>query len=58
MGVEPWEVESICITMDTWVRPEVETNPSKIEEEIEIVGFRDLGFKCPIIRIDHHYLTL
>ena len=54
-GVEPWEVEAICITMDTWVRPEVEANLSKIEEEIEIVGFRDLGFKCPIIRIDHHY---
>ena len=36
-GVEPWEVEAICITMDTHEYPEVETNVLKLRKRLKLL---------------------
>ncbi len=53
--ISPNEIDAIGIVMDTHIHNEVYCEPEKIEENIEIPIFRDLGFICPIHRIDHHY---
>ena len=53
--ITPQDVGAVGIVMDTHVHNEVYCNPEQIEENLEIPVFRDLGFNCPIHRIDHHY---
>ena len=47
----------MCIRdrLDSHVHNEIQYDPQKLTEVIEIPVFRDLGFRCPIHRIDHHY---
>ena len=54
-NITPQDVDAVGIVMDTHAHNEVYCEPEKIEEDVEIAPFRDLGFKCPIHRIDHHY---
>ena len=54
-NIIPSEVDAVGIVMDTYVHREVTSDASKVTEAIEIPIFRDLGFKCNIHRIDHHY---
>ena len=54
-NITPQDVGAVGIVMDTHVHNEVYCNPEQIEENLEIPVFRDLGFNCPIHRIDHHY---
>ena len=54
-NITPQDVGAVGIVMDTHVHNEVYCNPEQIEENVEIPVFRDLGFNCPIHRIDHHY---
>ena len=48
-NIIPSEVDAICIVEDT------PNSHGRTEELIEIPIFRDIGFVCPIHRIDHHY---
>tara|TARA_B100001250_G_scaffold163179_1_gene140314 strand:+ start:1818 stop:3326 length:1509 start_codon:yes stop_codon:yes gene_type:complete len=54
-NITPQDVDAVGIVLDTHVHNEVYCEVEKIEETIEIPPFRDLGFNCPIHRIDHHY---
>ena len=54
-NITPQDVGAVGIVMDTHIHNEVYCNPEQIEENLEIPVFRDLGFNCPIHRIDHHY---
>ena len=54
-NITPQDVGAVGIVMVTHVHNEVYCNPEQIEENLEIPVFRDLGFNCPIHRIDHHY---
>ena len=54
-NIKPWFVDAIAIVLDSHVHNEIQYDPQKLTEVIEIPVFRDLGFKCPIHRIDHHY---
>ena len=54
-NIKPQDVGAVGIVMATHVHNEVYCNPEQIEENLEIPVFRDLGFNCPIHRIDHHY---
>ena len=54
-NVKPWFVDAIAIVLDSHVHNEIQYDPQKLTEVIEIPVFRDLGFRCPIHRIDHHY---
>ena len=53
--ITPQDVGAVGIVMDTHAHNEVYCEVEKIEENVEISPFRDLGFNCPIHRIDHHY---
>ena len=53
-NIVPQEVDAIGIVMDSHVHNEVEYDPQKHTESVEIPVFRDLGFNCIIHRIDHH----
>ena len=53
-NIVPQEVDAIGIVMDSHVHNEVEYDPQKHTESVEIAVFRDLGFNCIIHRIDHH----
>ena len=54
-NIVPQEVDAVGIVMDSHVHNEVEYDPQKQTESVEIPVFRDLGFNCVIHRIDHHY---
>ena len=54
-NIKPWFVDAVAIVLDSHVHNEIQYDPQKLTEVIEIHVFRDLGFKCPIHRIDHHY---
>ena len=54
-NVKPWFVDAIAIVLDSHVHNEIQYDSQKLTEVIEIPVFRDLGFRCPIHRIDHHY---
>ncbi len=53
-NIIPQEVDAVGIVMDSHVHNEVEYDPQKQTESIDIPVFRDLGFECIIHRIDHH----
>ena len=52
---DPREVDAIGIVLDCHMYPRIQTDEKKLVEEIEIPVFRDIGYDCPIYRIDHHY---
>ena len=54
-NIKPWFVDAIAIVLDAYVYNEIDADVTKTSEVIEIPVFRDLGFKCPIHRVDHHY---
>ena len=63
-NIQPWFVDGVCIIMDCAgteyermgvVHQSIAINSKEISEVIEIPFFRDIGFRCPIHRIDHHY---
>ena len=49
-NIKPWFVDAIAIVLDSHVHNEIQYDPQKLTEVIEIPVFRDLGFKCPIHR--------
>ena len=63
-NIQPWFVDGVCIIMDCAgteyermgvVHQSIAINSKKVSEVIDIPFFRDIGFRCPIHRIDHHY---
>ena len=63
-NIQPWFVDGVCMIIDcagtvyerhSVVNEWIAINSQKVSEEIEIPFLRDLGFRCPIYRIDHHY---
>ena len=63
-NIQPWFVDGVCIIMDCAgtiyerhgvVNKWIKANSKEKSEVIEIPFLRDLGFRCPIHRIDHHY---
>ena len=63
-NIKPWFVDGVCIIMDCAgteyermgvVHQSIAIDSNQVSEVIEIPFFRDLGFRCPIHRIDHHY---
>ena len=63
-NIQPWFVDGVCIIMDCAgteyermgvVHQSIAIDSNQVSEVIEIPFFRDLGFRCPIHRIDHHY---
>ena len=54
--IEPSDVDAVCVVLDCQDYAGIlKLDVHKVHEEIEIPFFRDLGFSCPIHRIDHHY---
>ena len=63
-NIQPWFVDGVCMIIDcagtvyerhSVVNEWIAINSKKVSEEIEIPFLRDLGFRCPVYRIDHHY---
>lgn len=63
-NIQPWFVDGVCIIMDCAgteyermgvVHESIAINSKEISEVVDIPFFRDIGFRCPIHRIDHHY---
>lgn len=54
--IDPKDIDAIGIVLDAYIYP---WNEFILETdrncEIDIPFFRDLGFTCPIYRVDHHY---
>ena len=53
--LDPHEVNAIGIVFDNDKYPKLKCDHTQTYEKIEIPLFRDMGFYCPIYRIDHHY---
>ena len=54
-GIEPREIDAICVSMDQGHYDTVHINDPLLEQEIYIRELEEVGFTCPIYRIDHHY---
>ena len=63
-NIQPWFVDGVCIIMDCAgteyermgvVHQSIAINSKETVEVVDIPFFRDIGFRCPIHRIDHHY---
>lgn len=46
---------AIILDFDEGENPHIECDRTKLWEEIAIPEITELGFKCPIFRVDHHY---
>ena len=53
--LDPHEVNAIGIVFDQDRYPKLKCDHTQIYEKIEIPLFREMGFYCPIYRVDHHY---
>ena len=49
------KVDAIAIVMDTHKHPFIKTDCSKLFEILDVPMFKDMGFDCPVFRVDHHY---
>lgn len=49
------EIDAIGIVIDCFRHRHIKCDESKLYENIEVPVFRQMGFKCPIFRINHHY---
>lgn len=56
--INPKQLDAIAIVLDYDLYPWIKCNKGKLFEVINIPLFKDMGFKCPIFRIDHHYAHL
>ena len=56
-GHRPTDVSGIAIVLDfeRGEYPHLQCDCTKLWEEIDIPEISELGFKCPIFRVDHHY---
>jgi carbamoyltransferase len=57
-GINPKEVNAICIVLDCYRYPYLRCNEKNLYEIIDIPLFKSMGFECPIFRVDHHYAHL
>jgi|TARA_A100001201_G_scaffold43566_1_gene44391 carbamoyltransferase len=53
-GVNPKDIDAVCISFDPQVHPELEPNYEMLAEVMEIPVLVECGFECPIWRIEHH----
>ena len=53
--INPNEIDAIGIVIDYTLYPWIKCDGKELFENIDIPLFRDMGFDCPIIRVDHHY---
>lgn len=53
--VDPKKIDAIGIVLDCYNYPHIKCDESKLYETIDIPLFNEMGFNCPIFRIDHHY---
>ena len=53
-NIIPSEINAIGMVIDEDKHEYLNTNDTKICETIDIPMYRDMGFTCPIVRIDHH----
>lgn len=53
--INPSELDAIAIVLDYHSYPWIKCNEGKLFEVIDIPLFEDMGFKCPVLRVDHHY---
>lgn len=54
-NVSPSEIDAICIVTDYFAHQHIKIDEKTLVEEMQVPEFVDLGFNCPIYRIDHHY---
>lgn len=54
-NIDPNQIDAIAIILDYDMHPWIKCNDGKLFESIKIPFFNDIGFNCPIFRIDHHY---
>ena len=55
-NIEPKDIDAIGIVLDAYLHPWNEfIKETDRNCEIDVPFFRDLGFTCPIYRVDHHY---
>lgn len=52
---DPKDVDAIGIVLDCHMYPRIVTDEKKLVELINIPVFKDIGYDCPVFRIDHHY---
>lgn len=53
--IDPKEIDSIGIVLDCFRHPYIQCDESKLYEMIDVPLFEQMGFDCPVFRIDHHY---
>jgi len=55
-NIEPKDIDAIGIVLDAYLHPWNEfIKETDRNCEIDVPFFRDLGFTCPIYRVDHHH---
>jgi carbamoyltransferase len=54
-NINPSEIDAIGIVLDCFRHPHLKCDESKLYETIDIPLFKNMGFNCPVFRVDHHY---
>lgn len=54
-NIDPSELDAIAIVLDYYKYPWIKCTDGELFEFINFPLFKNMGFKCPILRIDHHY---
>ena len=54
-NIDPKDVDAIGIVIDSFKHPYLNINEKNLYDKIDIPLFKDLGFTCPVYRIDHHF---
>lgn len=54
-NVNPNDLDAIAIVLDYHLYPWIKCTDGELFEFINVPLFKDMGFKCPVLRVDHHY---
>lgn len=54
-NINPNELDAIAIVLDYHLYPWIKCTDGELFEFINVPLFKDMGFKCPVLRVDHHY---
>lgn len=53
--LNPSEVDCIGLVFDSFTHTWIKCDEKKMYQSVDIPLFEDLGFNCPVIKLDHHF---
>lgn len=53
--INPSEIDCIGVIFDSYTYPWIPSDDKKMYQSVDIPLFKEFGFDCPIIKLDHHF---